>query len=87
MICQNDELAYHLIRELERMGRRVPGDLAVAGFDDSYYVSAGNVGIPSLAHRPHALAEAAAQAVLAAVEGPPLFPAPVPWFPVERESI
>ena len=86
VICQNDELAYHLLRELERMGRRVPEDLALASFDDSYYASAGSVGITSLAHRPYALAEAAEQAILAAVGGTGLSPAPVPWFAVKRES-
>ena len=87
VICQNDELAYHLLRELERMGRRVPEDLALVSFDDSYYASAGSVGITSLGHRPYALAEAAEQAVLAAVGGTGLSPAPVPWFVVERESV
>ena len=69
------------------MGRRVPEDLALVSFDDSYYAAAGSVGITSLAHRPHALAEAAEQAVLAAVEGSGLSPAPLPWFPVMRESV
>ena len=87
VICQNDELAYHLIRELQHLGRRVPDDLAVASFDDSYYATAGIVGISSLAHRPHALAEAAEQAVLAALDGTGQSPPPVPWFPVVRESI
>ena len=58
-----------------------------ASFDDSYYASAGNVGITSLGHRPYALAEAAEQAVLAAVSGTGLSPAPVPWFSVVRESV
>ena len=87
LICQNDELAYHLIRELERLGRRVPEDLAVVSFDDSYYATAGSVGITSLAHRPYALAEAAEQTVLAAIAGTGFSPAPVPWFAVERESV
>ena len=87
VICQNDELAYHLIRELERLGRRVPDDMAVVSFDDSYYATAGSVGITSLGHRPHALAEAAEQAVLAAVSGSALSPVPVPWFLTERASL
>lgn len=87
VICQNDELAYHLIRELQHLGRAVPDELAVASFDDSYYATAGSVAICSLAHRPHALAEAAEQAVLAASGGTGLSPAPVPWFPVKRESV
>lgn len=86
VICQNDELAYHLIRELERLGRSVPGDLAVASFDDSYYASAGSVGITSLGHRAHALADAVEQAVLAAIAGTGQSPAPLPWFLVERAS-
>ena len=86
VICQNDELAYHLIRELERLGRRVPDDLAVASFGDSYYASAGSVGITSLGHRAHAPAAAAEQAVLAAIAGTGQSPAPLPWFLVERAS-
>lgn len=86
VICQNDELAYHLIRELERLGRRIPGDMAVASFDNSYYASAGSVGITSLGHRAHALADAAEQAILAVIAGTGQSPAPLPWFLVERAS-
>jgi LacI family repressor for deo operon, udp, cdd, tsx, nupC, and nupG len=32
----NDEMAYGVIHELRRMGRDVPGDVSVVGFDDLY---------------------------------------------------
>ena len=86
VVCQNDEVAYCLLRELERRGTDVPGQLAVASFDDSYYASAGSVGLTSLGHRQRALAEAAAAAVLLALEGREESPAPVPWLPVRRGS-
>lgn len=86
LICQNDELAHPLLRELERSGLSVPESIAVASFDDSYYASVGKLGLTSLAHRPHALAEAAAEAVFCAVKGEERSPEPVPWLLVRRES-
>ena len=44
------------------------------------------VGITSLGHRAHALADAVEQAVLAAIAGTGQSPAPLPWFLVERAS-
>ena len=86
VICQNDELAYPLLRELERRGLSVPEGLAVASFDNSYYAGAGSVGLTSLGHRPHALAAAAAEAVFSAMRGEESSPEPVPWLLVRRES-
>lgn len=34
VFCSNDESAYGLMSELKKAGLRIPGDIAVAGFDD-----------------------------------------------------
>ena len=86
IVCQNDALAYHLLRELERQDVPVPERLAVASFDDSYYAVAGRLGLTSLGHRVHAPAEAAARAILAALDGRSDSPEPLPWHLTRRES-
>ncbi|MFT8787695.1 MAG: LacI family DNA-binding transcriptional regulator [Bifidobacterium psychraerophilum] len=37
VVCANDSIAIGVINQLGRMGYRVPGDIAVTGFDDSPY--------------------------------------------------
>lgn len=51
VICYNDEIAYHLIQALLAAGRRVPEDVAVVSFDNSYLSQLGPVPITSLSHR------------------------------------
>ena len=86
VICQNDEMAYHLIRCLLRMGRRVPEDVAVVSFDNSYYCTLSPVPISSLGHERHSLARAAAEAVISAAQQKTVHSFRVPWLFKERES-
>lgn len=51
VICYNDEIAFLLIQELLSMGKRVPEDVAVVSFDNSYYSQICPVPITSLRHR------------------------------------
>ncbi|MGD0935928.1 MAG: substrate-binding domain-containing protein [Streptosporangiaceae bacterium] len=43
--CANDQMAIRVMRELQRSGIRVPGDVAVTGFDDIF---PGRVADPPL---------------------------------------
>lgn len=45
LVCANDQMAIGAIRELQRAGLRVPGDIAVVGFDD---MQAGTLLSPAL---------------------------------------
>lgn len=36
-VCNNDHTAYMLIKELQKLGYKVPNDISVVGFDDLYY--------------------------------------------------
>jgi len=48
VICQTDELAFHLIRVLESRKIRVPEMVSVAGFDGSYLRTAGRISLTTM---------------------------------------
>lgn len=69
IVCQNDYMAFGAIRELQRMGIRVPAEVSVTGFDD---VEEAEISFPSLTTVNQPLAAQAALGVrhaLAACEG------------------
>ena len=70
VICQNDEIAYWLIKELVLTGKHVPEDVSVVSFDNSFLCDFSVPGITSLAHRGNAsIASAAADTLLAQMRG------------------
>lgn len=69
VFCANDEMAIGAIKGIVDMGKRVPEDIAVAGFDD---IDIAKVFIPSLTtvHQPfEQKGEAAMKAVLSLLNG------------------
>ena len=85
-VCQNDEIAYHLLAEAKAMDLAVPEQLAVVSFDDSYYATAGSIGITSLGHGAHSAGRQAAEAMLALLQGSPPPSTLLPWQLSSRES-
>ena len=74
IVCGNDRVAAALMATLERLGRRVPEDLLLAGFDD---VNFARLLLPGLttAHLPCTeIGEAAYRMLLARAENPGLPP-------------
>jgi DNA-binding LacI/PurR family transcriptional regulator len=53
---------------------RVPGDVAVAGFDDSPFAAVSWPPLTTATHPVEAIARAAARTVLGGAEGPTCFP-------------
>ena len=86
VVCYNDEIAHLLIRCLIEAGRRVPEDVVVVSFDNSYYSQIGPVPITSLGHKGVRTGKVAAQALLGMLrdEQPPDFS--LEWEIVERVS-
>lgn len=82
VICQNDEIAYRLIKILEKNRRP---DVAVVSFDNSYYAS-GPSSITSLGHSNKELISAATDAVISAVRHKNYYPAPIRWHLHTRRS-
>ena len=67
VICHNDPLAHEFIRLAGKRGIKVPGDISVVSFDNSYYAS-GEGSITSAGPEPGALINALAGAVISASE-------------------
>ncbi len=86
VICYNDEIAYYLIKSLLAAKRRVPQDVAVVSFDNSYYSTLGDIGITSLGHVPCTVARRAAESLIALIHGTPVRSAALPWQLFARAS-
>ena len=69
VVCYNDEIAFHLIKALLDSGRSVPGDVAVASFDNSFYSQIGPVPITSLGHKGQRTGRTAAALLLDMISG------------------
>lgn len=86
VICYNDEIADRLIRGLLNAGRKVPGDVSVVSFDNSYYSDLCPVRITSLAHEAHQLGRLAANLLLDKIYGRPCQSQSIPWRLVQKDS-
>lgn len=86
VVCYNDEIAFHLIRTLLRAGKRVPEDVAIVSFDNSYYSTFGPVSITSAGHEPHAMGHAAAENLLSQIRRQPCRSVRLPWTLYARQS-
>lgn len=86
VVCYNDEIAFYLIKELLQAGIRVPEDMAVVSFDNSYYSELSTIPITSLGHESHAVGRAAASGLLNMLRGQPSDSQQLPWQLHRRES-
>ncbi len=86
VICYNDEIAYLLIRELLSAEKRVPEDVAVVSFDNSYYSQIGPVHITSLWHKDTRMGRAAAEQLINILQGRSATSLELSWELIERRS-
>lgn len=86
VICHNDEIAYRLIKFLAASNIKVPEDVAVVSFDNSYYCTLSHPQITSLGHEEHAVATKAAETILKLMRGESCESIELPWTLYERES-
>ena len=86
VICYNDEIAYHLIRYLTDLGKKVPEDIAVASFDNSYYSRISPVPVTSLWHNKRHMGTEAAGLLLSMLQGKKAHSLVLPWELTERAS-
>ncbi len=62
--CYNDEIACETVRLLTGMARKVPQEISVTGFDDSYLAESGPVKLTTVRHPKKDLGREAASMVL-----------------------
>ncbi|MBD5150725.1 MAG: substrate-binding domain-containing protein [Oscillibacter sp.] len=85
-VCYNDEIANSLLLQLQKRGLRVPEDIAIVSFDNSFYSELSPVPITSLSHGGENAGRTAAQTLLRQMAGEYCQSVQLPWVLVERES-
>lgn len=85
VICYNDEIAYHLIQALLAAGQRVPEDVAVVSFDNSFLSQICPVPITSLSHRSR-MGRTAAEQMIRLLRGETAHSKFLDWELITRES-
>lgn len=86
IICHNDEIAYWMIRELRYANIRVPEDMSIVSFDNSYMSDLDSIRITTLSHGRHELGKTAASSLLRMIQGETIFSEELPWRLVSRGS-
>ena len=86
LVCYNDEIAYAAIQLLQKSGRKVPDDIAVVSFDNSFYSQIGSVPITSLGHKAPRSGAAAAELLIRMLRGEEAEPIRLSWELISRQS-
>lgn len=64
IVCYNDELAVALLDVVREKGIRIPEDISIVGFDDSFLAEVSEVKLTSIKHPQTELGEAAGKMIL-----------------------
>ena len=64
VVCYNEQIAVKVIQALEDEGLKVPLDVSVTGYDNSYIASNGGISLTTIVHPQEKLGEIAAQLLL-----------------------
>lgn len=62
--CYNDQIAFKIYELFNEIGKRVPGNISITGFDDSYLSVSCPVKLTTVSHPKKKLGEIAAQVLL-----------------------
>lgn len=86
IVCQNDEIAYFLIKEITQNGLIVPDNYSVVSFDNSYLSDFGSYHITSLSHNPHELSKAVVSSMLQLLKSNTISSRKLSWHLISRSS-
>lgn len=87
VICQNDEIAFLLLRALQARGCMVPQEMSVLCFEESYYSEAGRVPLSVLASLDGRIGTVAAEKLLRMIGRSPESSVRLNWRLVEKGSV
>jgi DNA-binding LacI/PurR family transcriptional regulator len=72
VFASNDQMAAAALSEFGRAGLDVPGDVAVMGFDDSYFARASSPRLSTMRQDPHVLGSRMTSVLIDLIEGRPV---------------
>lgn len=73
-VCNCDETAVKVIKKLETIGKKVPDDISVVGFDDFIISGDNSFQLTTIAVNFESMAESAAEMILDKLKNPPTTP-------------
>jgi len=68
IVCYNDQLAVSLLDTVRELGLRVPEDLSIIGYDDSFLATATEIKLTTIEHPKSGLGERAANLLISQME-------------------
>lgn len=86
VVCYNDEIAYLLSKALKAEGYKLPSDMAIVSFDNSYLKNTGMLSITNVSHKPHEMGRTVALHMVDLCKGLLIAPQKVPWELVVHNS-
>ncbi len=69
-VCNCDEVAYHFILQLKKLGYRIPEDISIVGFDNYIYATLSDPPITTVEVNVEAMSEAAVDSILKRIKQP-----------------
>lgn len=69
IFCYNDEIALSILDVIRDLNLKVPEDISIVGYDDSYLAAASEVKLTSIKHPQSAMGRDAAKLIVEAIEG------------------
>lgn len=69
VVCYNDQIALEVILTAEKLGKRVPEDISVTGYDNSQIAQHGPIKLTTVSHPKELLGEMAAELLLEKING------------------
>lgn len=71
IVCYNDQIALEVLKTLQKKNIRVPEDISVTGYDNSFIAENGAVKLTTIAHPQEKLGAMAAELLLEKIRGIP----------------
>ena len=89
LFCVNDDIASHAIRAVKALGKRVPVDISIIGYDDTYIAPNTHPPLTTMHVDTSAMGRAAMHLLALRIENPEAAPMTLTVHPtlVERESV